>query len=842
MMPSPDPSSSSTSVHPLKIAHVLFMDIVAYSQLPMDEQTRLIELLQTIVRSTSGFTQAQKRRQLLRLPTGDGMALVFFSDPEAPARCALEIGHLLREHPELRLRMGIHTGPVQRLEDINANRNVAGGGINLAQRVMDCGDAGHILVSSAVADMLSHMTSWKLMLHDLGAAEVKHGVRVHLYNLFTDEAGNRDLPQKLVAARKAVSKTKRKKVSLATVAAGVVVAMGIVGYFHSVQARRLTDKDTVVLADFENKTGDAIFDDTLKQALSVALSQSPFLNVLSENKVATTLKQMSRPADAKLTPDVFRELGQRTGSKAYIMGSIANLGSQYVLGLKAVNCLNGDRLAQEQVAAASKEKVLDALGEAASKLRGELGESLPTVQKFDVPLSEATTSSLEALKSYSMGIEIDFEQGDAPALPFLKRAVELDPNFPLAEAVLAIKYFNLNQPSLGLEYATKAYQQRDRVGDREKLAISSTYFQATGELEKEVQIYEMWAPNYPRDDTPRASLGQCYAVMGQYDKALAEYQEAFRLDSDSVYAYSSLGFAYIALNRLDEAAATFDQALARKLDSYWLRQSMYVLAFLRGDKTQMEQQVAWGAGKPGDEDPLLYWQSDTEAYYGRMTKAREFSRRAVDSALRADSKESAALYQVNVALREASVGNTAAARQAVTAGMALSSGREVKKVAALALALTGNAPRAKALADELEKDNPTNTLLNLYWLPTINAATKLKKNTSSEAIVLLEAAAPYDLSDTGSMYPVNIRGQAYLLAHNGAAAAVEFQKILDHRGRIVNDVTGALAHLQIGRAYAMAGETAKAKAAYQDFLTLWKDADPDIPILKEAKAEYAKLQ
>jgi tetratricopeptide (TPR) repeat protein len=390
---------------------------------------------------------------------------------------------------------------------------------------------------------------------------------------------------------------------------------------------------------------------------------------------------------------------------------------------------------------------------------------------------------------------------------------------------------------------------RDRVTEREKLRITAVYFGAgaTGELDKWAQTYQLWVANYPRDYLPHLNLGDYYGIMGQYDKALTELQEALRLEPNEVMGYADLEATYLQLNQLDDAKATFDQALARKLDSGTLREYIYALAFLRGDAAQMEQQVAWGAGKPGDEDPLLSLQSDTEAYYGRMHKARDFSRRAVDSAVRADSKETAALWRVNAALREAELGNAALARQGVAAALTQSPGRDVKVVAALTLARTGDAPRAKALVGALEKNYPLNTVLKLYWLPSINAAVALSTGNSSQATVDLETAAPYDLASPpplqmGTLYPAYLRGQAYLLGHNGSAAAAEFQKLLDHRGIVVNFVTGTLAHLQIGRAYAMAGDTAKAKDAYKDFLTLWKDADPDIPILKQAKAEYAKLQ
>ncbi|HXZ41257.1 MAG TPA: protein kinase, partial [Terriglobales bacterium] len=630
------------------------------------------------------------------------------------------------------------------------------------------------------------------------------------------------------------------------IAAAVLVAAAVAGGFYlrsrstaPAKATPLTEKDTVVLADFDNKTGDPVFDDALKQALAVELGQSPFLNVLSDRKVSETLGMMGRPANQHITLDVGRELCLRTGSKALLGGTISTLGSHYLIDLNAVACNSGDTLAREQAEATSKENVLKALSQASSGLRTKLGESLPSVQKFDVPI-EATTSSLEALKNYSMGVTIGREKGDAPSVPFLKRAIELDPNFPMAYAGLAISYTNMQQPSLALEYATKAYQLRDKVTEREKLRITADYFRALGDVEKETQTYELWIANYPRDSVPHNNLGANYSFLGQYDKALAESQEALRLASDDMLSYSNLGNVYVCLDRFDEARPIYEQALAHKLDGAPLRANIYVLDFIRGDAAQMEQQVAWSAGKPGVEDVFLSAQSDTEAYYGRMSKARDFSRRAVDSAVRADSKETAALWQANAALREAELGNDALAKRGVAAALALSPGRDVKVVAALTLARVGDVPRAKTMAEELEKNYSTNAMLKLYWLPTVNAAVEVSEGNSSQALMDLEAAAPYEVGQgqmfINYLYPAYVRGQAYLLARNGTAAAAEFQKLLDHRGIVLNFVTGSLAHLQTGRAYAMAGDPAKAKAEYQDFFNIWKDADSDIPILKEAKA------
>lgn len=497
------PDSSTLT---LEIAHVLFMDVVAYSQLTMEEQTRIIQLLQRIVRNTAAFDNAQKHRRLLRLPTGDGMALVFFGDAAAPVRCAMQISQALREQTDLKLRMGINTGQVQRVADINAARDVAGGGINVAQRVMDCGDAGHILVSKTAADVLDQAGKWKPALHDLGEAEVKHGVCVHLYNLYTEEAGNPELPQKLRTARTAaatiLSRSKRKRLSLEAIGIGVIAAIVAGGfYFRSHHTKPLTEEDTIVLAEFDNKTGDPAFDDALKQALAVQLGQSPFLNILSDQRVSETLRMMGRPANERITADVGGEICQRTGSTAVIGWTITSWGSHYLIDLNAVACSTGDTLAKEQSEAAGKENVLKALSRASSSLRAKLGESLPSVQKFDIPV-EATTSSLEALKNYSMGVRKQQEKGDAPSIPFYKRAIELDPNFPMAYDELSVRYYNLGQPSLALKYATKAYQLRDKVTDREKLHISADYFSATGELDKEEQTYELWITSYPRDSIP----------------------------------------------------------------------------------------------------------------------------------------------------------------------------------------------------------------------------------------------------------------------------------------------------------------------------------------------------
>ncbi len=633
------------------------------------------------------------------------------------------------------------------------------------------------------------------------------------------------------------------------VPAGVLAVAALVAgvfYFRSRPAAPLTTKDSIVLADFENKTGDPVFDDALKQALAVQLGQSPFLNILSDRRVEDTLHLMGRPSTEKISREIARELCIRTGSKAFLVGSISNLGGQYVLGVDAVGCSSGDTLAKEQVEAGTKQDVLKALGKASSSLRAKLGESLATVQKFDVPV-EATTPSLEALKAFSMGIMTFRGRGNAEAIPFYKRAIELDPKFAVAYASLGLTYGNLGQASLAAEYIKKAYDLRERVSERERYRISSLYYSyVTGELEQAIQVYELWAKSYPQDAIPPGNLGYIYTELGQYDKALAETLESQRLEPD-VVGYFNLAELYLALNRVEDAQKTIEQAQERKFEGEVLHWGIYLLAFAKGDSREMERQVAWAAGKPGSEDLLLSSQSDTEAYYGRLTKARDFSRRAVDAAVRADSKETAALWQVYSALREAEFGNAAVAKEAVAAALKLAPGRDVKLFAALALARAGDSTPAKALADELEKAYPSQTMLKVYWLPTVKAALQLNANNAPQALVFLEAAAPYDLGQAppwqyGTMYPVYIRGLAQLKAHNGAAAAAEFQKFLDHSGVTINFPLGALARLGLARAYALSGDAAKARAAYQDFLNLWKDADPAVPVFKEGKAESEKVK
>jgi eukaryotic-like serine/threonine-protein kinase len=608
----------------------------------------------------------------------------------------------------------------------------------------------------------------------------------------------------------------------------------------------LTEKDTVVLADFTNNTGDAVFDDTLKQALAADLEQSPFLNILSDRRITETLQLMGRNPKERITVDMAREICIRTGTKAMIAGSVSKIGTQYLVGLQATSCSNGDDLAKEQIEAANKEGVVKALDKAATTLRAKLGESLASVQKFDVPI-EATTPSLEALKTFSMGVTTLREKGEAEAIPFFRRAIELDPNFAVAYASMGMAYGNLGQSGLAAKNIGKAYELRDRVSEREKYRISALYYQnVTGELEKSAQTYELWAQSYPADMVPHSNLGTNYSFLGQYEKAREESSKALAIEPNAINTYGNLAMVALDLNRFDDAKSILASARARNLDGGWLRQVMYLDAFINSDTKGMEENVAWAAGKPGDEDVLLSAQSDTEAYHGRLTKARDFSRRAVDSAVRADSKETAAVWRVNSALREAEFGNVARAKEDVSAALALAPVRDVKVLAALALARIGDTAQSRALLAELEKSDANNTVLKLYWFPSVRAALDLDAGAADNAIVDLEAATPYELGTptqfaVGTMYPVYLRGLAYLKAGKNAEAAAEFQKFLDHRGVVVNFPLGALARLQLARAYAVAGDTAKAKSTYQDFFNLWKDADPDILILKEARTASGKL-
>jgi len=631
-----------------------------------------------------------------------------------------------------------------------------------------------------------------------------------------------------------------------------VLILTIGGYFYLHRPPKLTDKDTIVLADFTNTTGDPVFDGTLRQGMAVQLEQSPFLSLISEQRILHTLALMGQSTDARLTPELAHEVCERTASAAVLDGSIASLGSQFVLGLRAKNCRTGDVLDEEQVEVARKEDVLNALTEIASKFRTRVGESLVTVEKHDTPLAEATTPSLEALKAYSMGWTVVAARGGDAAVPFFKKAVAIDPQFGAAYASLGLMYGSMGETEAGTENIKRAYELRDHASDNEKFFITAYYDgRATGNQNKAQQTCEAWAQAYPREFRPHSFLaGFIYPVLGEYEKAAEEAQKATELAPDFGIGYALLGFNSLSLDRLGEAEDTARRAAARKIDTRDLALLRYDVAFLKSDTGGMQREVAAARGKSGVEELISDHQAFALAYGGHLQEATKISRRASDLAQQADHREQAAVYETRVALWEAFYGNIPVAKPAAMAALKLAKNREVQFGTALALAIAGDSSRAQALTNDLERSFPEDTSVKFYYVPTVRAFVAVNHGDSAKAIEILQVAVPYELGQPrsaqtgffGALYPIYARGQAHLAARQGAEAAREFQKILDHPGIMVGDPIGALAHLQLARAYAMQGETNKAKAAYQDFLTLWNDADPDIPILKQAKAENARLQ
>jgi serine/threonine protein kinase len=635
----------------------------------------------------------------------------------------------------------------------------------------------------------------------------------------------------------------RWKVIVPAVAAILAVCAAAYFYFH--RAPKLTDKDTIVLADFTNTTGDPVFDGTLRQGLAVQLEQSPFLNLLSDQRIRKALGLMGRPVDARLTPDLAREVCERTAGAAVLDGSIASLGSQFVLGIRATNCHTGEVLDEEQVQAARKEDVLNSLSRIASKFRTRVGESLAMVKQHDTPLAEATTPSLEALKAFSAAEKAHYS-GLSSALPLYKRAIEIDPKFAMAYASLGQFYGQIGESDLSAESIGKAYELRDRASDREKFFLTFSYdFRVTGNLERARQTCELWAQTYPRDARPSSFLTVIYGISGKYEKAVEEGRKTIDLDPDFVIGYANLAFMYQNLDRLEEDERTLQGASQRKLESPDLLVMRYGMAFLRGDQAGMEREAA--RGKSEAEEMLADNQAFVLAYSGRLQQARSMSQRAVELAQQAGQPESAALYETAAALQEAFSGNSPAAIRSATAALEFSKDREVEYGAAFALALAGDSSQSQELANDLETRFGEDTSVKFSYMPALRALLNLAE--PSKAIELLQIAVPYELGTPrctihgyfGALYPVYVRGLAYLASQRGAEGAAEFQKILNHRGIVVSDPIGALARLQLGRALALAGDKTKAKTAYLDFLTLWKDADPDIPIIKQAKTEYAKL-
>jgi serine/threonine protein kinase/tetratricopeptide (TPR) repeat protein len=654
---------------------------------------------------------------------------------------------------------------------------------------------------------------------------------------------SRDSKLALPRARYGFPSSVFRSMNLLFAAVAVVAILAAGFYWRSTHAAKLTDKDTIVLADFTNTTGDPVFDGTLKQAFGTQLAQTPFLSLLSDQRVSEILRMMGRSTGDRITLDTAREICERTKSTAVLAGSIGGLGTQYVIGLNAVNCANGDSLAREEVQAARKEDVLNALGKASTSLRKKLGESLASIQKFDTPIEQATTSSLDALKAFSEGDRLLATTGDEAAIPFLRRAVELDPNFAAAYSALANAYGNLGETELAAANAQRAFERRERVSEAEKLDISSRYYWTVlGDLDQETHVYEVWVRTYPRDAEPHNDIGVNARIFADYKRALAEHQEAVRLNPDLGVAQGNVALDFLLLDRKDEAKQVAQQALVRWPNRPRFHMVLYEAAFLENNPKEMEKQLSSVANQPGEAE-LLSAQASTEAYFGRLGRSRDIIQRAIDVDKRANRRESTAVDLAIKGLREAEFGNSQQARRAASEALSANSGKDAKTFAALVFARAGDVSHAQMLADELNKRFPSDTNLQQYRLPSIRASNELSRGNPAGALATLRAVS-YELGDQGdiSLYSVYIRGEVCLAAHQGKEAATEFQKLLDHRSIVGNSPLGALAHLGLGRAFALQRDTAKARSAYQDFFALWKDADPDIPILKQAKAEYAKLQ
>ncbi len=633
---------------------------------------------------------------------------------------------------------------------------------------------------------------------------------------------------------------------LAAMLMASVALLGGLWYGRSHQGRALTKQSTVVIADFANNTGDPVFDGTLRQGLSSQLEQSPFLNLLSDQRIAETLSLMARSRDARLTPELSREACLRTGSVAVLDGAIMQVGTRYLLTLKALNCANGESLASTEAQASDKNHVLDALGKVASDIRGKLGESLASVQKYDAPLESVTTPSLEALQAYSLGYRAWVIKDDGPsAIPLFQRAVGLDPNFAMAYARLGTLYFNGEEPARGIENLQKAYDLRERVSDHERFYIAAHHADIVdGDFEAARKIYELWAQLYPSDLFPLWNLAVIYEYLGDYERVPAVCQEALKISPGDGNLLAVEVSNALHRNRLDEARAIARQLGVLHLDLPIVHRYLYTVNFLEHDAAAMEKEETWLKGKQGWMHSVLYLQSDTAAYGGHFTLARELTRRAAATAEHDDRRETAAAYVAEAAVREALVGNLSLARQQARAALVLAKDTDVRAMSAVALGLAGQQDQAALLASELGKSFPNGTIVQGNLLPTIGAASVIRRDPQM-AINTLAVSSPYELGQATAvsfcLYGVYLRGEAYLATRQGNAAAAEFQRILDHPGVVANEPIGALAHLGLGRAYALMGNTGKAKPAYQDFLALWKDADPNLPILKEAEAEYAKL-
>ena len=637
---------------------------------------------------------------------------------------------------------------------------------------------------------------------------------------------------------------------LALITVALLIPTLVYYYLKAAGSHHLTDKDTVLVADFANDTGEDVWDDTLKQWLQVELDQSPYLSILSDESVNKLLNFAGHSPNEQLSPELARDLCRRAGSKAILFGSISSIGRHYAIALKAENCENGELLSEEHKEANNQEDVLAKLQEAGVSMRNKLGESLSSIKKYDAPLEQATTPSLEALRAYSAAQRLRQSRGDNDALPFLKQAVVLDTNFAMAHAVLGIVYSNLGDNAMAAQHARKAYALRDRLTERERFYVESSYYNlVTGELEKEAEVYEQWKLAYPRDRTPFHKLAYCDGFLGRYERAAAGYSEALKLEPNNVVSYIDLASTYIVLNRLEDAQNTLHELETRELEHEYVSEVAYLLAFMRNDAKEMDRLLAAADNDPENQDILFSSQSDTEAFHGHFRKARELLLRAVESASQNGARGRALEWQVHAALREAELGNQNTARQLATTVFPLSAGKDVPAeavVAALALARAGDITRAEVLLRNLIRQFPTDVWMNRYWFPSIRAAIEINRNNPARAIEVLQIAKPYEVGGDpitlDTLYPIYLRGQAYLMERNSGAAVSEFQKILEHRGRVANGILGVLAYLQLGRAYELSADASNAGAAYQNFLAFWKDADQDALLLRQAKAEYSTLR
>ena len=809
-----------------EIGHVLFIDLVGYSKLLIEEQKELLCGLTDIVLATAPVRESTNE-QLVRLPTGDGMALVFRNSPEEPARCALEIAQALKKHPKILVRMGIHSGPVSDVMDVSGRDNIAGAGINMAQRVMDCGEAGHILLSKHVADDLQHYGRWQPCLHEIGDCEVKHGVRVQISNLYTDALGNAQTPQKFRRAKAARFASVCK---IAVPALFLLLAGGF--YYRSHLRKPLTDKDTIVLADFMNTTGDAVFDGTLRQGLAMQLEQSPFLKIMDDEQVQQDLRLMNLPPGARITKQIVHDICVREAAAATIEGSIASLGKNYVVTLQAITCQDGATLAREQVQAEDKEHVLNAVGTAATAMRAKLGEALSSIQKLNRPLEQATTPSLEALQNYTAGYS-EMGQGQfMAAVPSFERAIALDPNFAMAYFMLGAAFNNAGDIGRSREYTQKAFRLIERVSEFERDLIAATYYSYDGQSDKAIDAYRFGIQNYPRFWGFHNDLSVEYIDLGQFEEGLKEGQEATRLQPNVEPPYRRQLDAYMCLDRLDEAKQLAEKLRAQGLGEARIHQRFLEIAYVESDDAAAAREILWFAGKPEDYLSIGLQAANLNAL-GQRRESSKLYQRAAETALRRGLRNAAAEFEEADARADALSGNCLTVRRL---------GRP-----ALALAMCGDEAQVEKLVGDTSKLLPNGTLWNAVQLPAIRAAIALKRDQPAKGVELLESASPYERAYPEVAY---LRGLAYLGLRKGAEAATEFQKILDHKGANWGSAWQhpywgqfyALSYLGLARGSALAGDPARAGKAYKDFLTLWKDADRDIPILKQANTEYAKLQ